>query len=126
LDRLIRWLVMAAPRRGRGEPITVLHSSVDELNAVAKAMEMANRELHRARRAAVALARVSQAFTGRPDVAAVGRQIVENVSGAFDAASANLRLLGADGSLTTLARHGIGVTAEPPPHVGPPGLVIPG
>src|SRR5215469_3805016 len=126
LEQLIRSLVMAASRLGRGEPFTMLRSPVDELNAVVEAMETANRELHRARRAAVALTRVSQTFTGRPDVAAVGRQIVENVSGAFDAASARLRLLGADGSLTTLARHGIGVTAELAHDVVPPGMGISG
>jgi signal transduction histidine kinase len=72
---------------------------------VASAVEWASRELNRGQQAAAALARVSQAFTDTPDVSAVGRQIVENVFPVFDAASANLRLLGPDGSLRTVARH---------------------
>jgi len=76
--------------------------------------------------AAAALARVSQAFTDVPDVAAVGRQIVENVPPVFNAASANLRLLSPDGSLRTVVRHHATATRELNADVMPAGMGITG
>ena len=126
LERPIRALVMAAPRLVKGEVMTLPHSSVAELREVAAAVETASRELNRGQQAAAALARVSQAFTDTPDVSAVGRQIVENVFPVFDAASANLRLLGPDGSLRTVARHVASATPQLAADIMPRGMGITG
>ncbi len=126
LERPILALVGAAPRLAQGEEISLPRSSVAELNAVAAAVETAGRELHRGQQAAVALARVSQAFTNSPDVAAVGRHIVEHVPSVFNAVSATLRLLGPDGSLRTVARHHATAIPELSADVVPPGMGITG
>ena len=126
LERPMLALVRAAPRLGRGEVIALPRSSVTELSAVAAAVETASRELTRGQQAAAALARVSQAFTDTADVSAVGRQIVEHVFPLFESASANLRLLSADGSLQTVARHTALATPELEVDVMPPGMGITG
>ncbi len=126
LEQPIRALVTAAPRLVQGEVMTLPHSSVTELREVAAAVETASRELNRGQQAAAALARVSQAFTDTPDVSAVGRQIVENVFPVFDAASANLRLLGPDGSLRTVARHVVSATPQLAADIMPRGMGITG
>ena len=126
LERPIRALVTVTPRLVQGETITLSRSSVTELNAVAAAVEAASQELNRGQRAAAALARVSQAFTETPDVSAVGRQIVEKVAPVFDAVSANLRLLGPDGSLRTVARHSASATPALAADLLPPGMGIAG
>src|SRR5229473_3164280 len=71
LERPMLGLVRAAPRLVKGEVITLPRSSVTELQAVGVAVETASRELIHGQQAAAALARVSQAFTDIPDVAAV-------------------------------------------------------
>ena len=106
--------------------MTLPLSSVTELSAVASVVEWASRELNRGQQAGAALARVSQAFTDTPDVSAVGRQIVENVSPVFDAASANLRLLGPDGSLRTVARHVASAAPQLAADIMPRGMGITG
>jgi len=126
LERPLLGLVRAAPRLVKGEVITLPRSSVTELQAVGAAVETASRELMHGQQAAAALARVSQAFTDVPDVAAVGRQIVENVPPVFNAASANLRLLSPDGSLRTVVRHHATATRELNADVMPPGMGITG
>lgn len=126
LERPIRALVSVTPRLVKGETITLSRSSVTELNAVAAAVETASQELNRGQRAAAALARVSQAFTETPDISAVGRQIVDNVFPVFDAASANLRLLGPDGSLRTIARHSASATPQLAADIMPRGMGITG
>ena len=126
LERPIRALVTVTPRLVKGETITLSRSSVTELNAVAAAVETASRELNRGQQATAALARVSQAFTDTPDVSAVGRQIVDNVFPVFNAASANLRLLGPDGSLRTVARHTASVTPQLAADIMPRGMGITG
>lgn len=126
LERPMLELVHAAPRLVKGEVIRLPRSSVTELQALGAAVETASRELTHGQQAAAALARVSQAFTDIPDVAAVGRQIVENVSPVFDAVSANLRLLSPDGSLRTVVRHHATATRELHADVMPPGMGITG
>ncbi len=126
LERPIRALVTAAPRLVKGDVMTLPRSTVAELREVAAAVETASRELNRGQQVTAALARVSQAFTDTPDVSAVGRQIVENVFPVFDAASANLRLLGPDGSLRTVARHSASATPQLAADIMPRGMGITG
>jgi signal transduction histidine kinase/HAMP domain-containing protein len=126
LERPMLALARAAPRLAKGETIALPRSPVDEMNAVAAAVESASRELHRGQQAAAALARVSQAFTETPDVSAIGRQIVEHVVPVFDAASANLRVLDPDGSLRTVARHSASAIPELAADVMPRGMGITG
>ncbi len=126
LERPMLALANAAPRLAKGDTVTLPRSPVNELNAVAEAVETASRELHRSQQAAAALARVSQAFTETPDVAAVRRQIVEHVVPVFNTASANLRVLDPDGSLRTVVRHGALATPALAADVMPPGMGITG
>ena len=126
LERPIQALAAAAPRLVKGETISLPRSRVLELNAVAEAVEATSRELERGQQVAAAMARIGQAFAEAPDVSAVGQQIVENVLPVFDAASASLRLLGADGLLLTVARRSTTPTPDPIVDVVAPGMGISG
>ncbi|TAJ87200.1 GAF domain-containing sensor histidine kinase, partial [bacterium] len=65
-------------------------------------------ETERRRREAEELARVAQSLTESLDVTAVGERIVTGVLGLFGVKASMLRLLQADGSLSTLASSGEG------------------